>query len=46
LILPHHLQHSLQKGAGQPTPKIRQQFADAFERLSTILCIVADTVTR
>lgn len=33
LILPHHLQHSLQKGAGQPTPKIRQQFADAFERL-------------
>ena len=33
LILPHHLQHSLQKGAGQPIPKIRQQFADAFERL-------------
>ena len=33
LILPHHLQHSLQKGADQPIPKIRQQFSDAFEKL-------------
>jgi multidrug efflux pump subunit AcrB len=33
LILPHHLQHSLQKSTGASIPRLRQQFTVHFERL-------------
>ena len=33
LILPHHLQHSLQGASDQNIPKIRQKFTQAFNRL-------------
>ncbi|RLA16873.1 MAG: AcrB/AcrD/AcrF family protein, partial [Gammaproteobacteria bacterium] len=33
LILPHHLQHSLQHASDQPLSKVRQQFSRYFEKL-------------
>ncbi len=33
LILPHHLQHSLQNSSDQPISKLRQQFTLSFEKL-------------
>jgi multidrug efflux pump subunit AcrB len=33
LILPHHLQHSLQHASEQPIPKVRQRFSFYFEKL-------------
>jgi len=33
LILPHHLQHSLQHASEQPLSKVRQLFARYFEKL-------------
>ncbi len=33
LILPHHLQHSLQKAGNEPVPRIREKFTQHFNRL-------------